>query len=148
MSILSKFTAQHVATLCSHLSLCLMRSYHKLFPTYESCRGLSLPAIGKYKIEFWYCKSGYEIQPHSHNNIDIKLFFLFGHRISFYRRRRPQVLPDFFYAKWWHILSHFNIRAGDIHYFKVSKYPLIFMNLEIWQTKPTSASIDFTLTHE
>src|SRR4051812_44127042 len=95
---------------------------------YESCWILSLPAIGKYKIEFVYAPSGYEIAPHTHSNQDIKLMLLFGHNVRFFRQNAKDGLVNFM-ARFRHIGRIFTINAGDIHYFKVSKWPLIFMNI-------------------
>jgi hypothetical protein len=36
-----------------------------IFKKYEECKGLSLPAIGRWKIEFWYAPRGYEIKEHT-----------------------------------------------------------------------------------
>lgn len=124
----------------------MKRWIKKIFPSYERCRGLAFPSWGKYKLELWYCPRNYEIQPHSHNNVDIKLYFLFGNNIAFYRKKQSQFLPDFYYARWWNIGTKFNIKAGDTHYFKVSSFPLIFLNFETWHIKPTSASVDLQLT--
>lgn len=108
---------------------------------YESCVGLSLPALGKWKIEFWFASSGYEIKPHTHPDLDIKLMFIFGHNTTFYRDRgamRAQKL-----VKWWNIGKTFTILRGDSHHFTVSKWPLLFMNIERWYKKPTSAAESF-----
>jgi len=117
----------------------------KLVNRYESCVGLSLPAIGRYKIEFWYAPAGYEIRPHTHPNVDIELMFLLGNKVMFYRRPVGRLLPDMFRAMWYHIGRVFSVRAGDEHYFKVSEWPLIFMNIEKWHCEPTSAATDFKL---
>lgn len=111
---------------------------------YEKCVGISFPAIGRYKIEIWTAPKGYCIEPHTHNNEDIKLLFLFGHNVTFWRKR-PEDVWQKFKAKFWNIGRVFNIRAGDIHSFDVSNTRLVFLNLEIWKVgvKPTSASEDF-----
>lgn len=120
----------------------------KLIQHHESCLGLSLPAIGKYKIEFWYCPSEYEIKPHSHNNVDIKLMFLFGHNTRFFRCKPDGSNLISFLARSRHMFKVFNIYAGNIHWFTVSKFPLIFINFERWKTIPSSAAIDFQLVQK
>ena len=113
---------------------------------YERCWGLSLPAIGRLKIEFWFCPPRYKIRPHTHKNQDIKLILLFGHNVLFHRRKKFKYLGDAFLAKFKHIGRIFTINAGDEHSFDVSNWPLIFMNIEHWKVKPTSAAHDFQLT--
>lgn len=109
---------------------------------YESCIGLSLPSIGRWKIEFWWAPPGYSIKPHTHDNEDIELFFLFGHNCRFHRLEKGHLLGESFLARFKHFGKHFSIRAGTIHSFDVSNWPLLFMNIEKWHTKPTSASED------
>ncbi len=71
--------------------------------------------------------------------------FLFGHNVMFHRRRSYFDAASF-QAKWWNVGRVFTINAGDIHYFTVSKWPLIFVNFEKWiDVKPTSASEDFNI---
>lgn len=118
-----------------------------MFKQFESCFGLSFPAIGKWKIELWYAPSGYSIREHTHNQEDIKLIFLFGHNVKFHRRKWGAYLGDSFMAKFKHIGKVFTINAGDAHYFEVSDWPLIFMNIEKWKSKPTSASQDMQFTN-
>jgi hypothetical protein len=112
---------------------------------YESCIGLSFPAIGRWKIEFWFCPKYYEIRKHSHPSQDIRLFFIFGHNTTFYRERNTQYSSrlDSRTIKWWNIGAKFTILRNDYHWFTVSRFPLVFLNLEKWYDKPTSAAIDF-----
>jgi hypothetical protein len=114
---------------------------------YESCIGLSFPAIGRWKIEIWYCPPSYEIKPHSHPNQDIRLHFILGHGTTFYRQR-PTASGPVIASKtvnWWNIGKGFNILRSDSHWFTVSKFPLVFFNVEKWYCKPTSAAVDFKL---
>jgi hypothetical protein len=116
-----------------------------LIKQYESCIGLSLPAIGRWKIEFWYCPANYAIRKHKHPELDIRLFFLFGHNTTFYRERNTQYSSRLVSrtVKWWNCFSRFTLLRGDYHWFTVSKFPLIFMNVEKWYSTPTSASESF-----
>ena len=111
---------------------------------HESCWGISFPAIGRYKVEIWTAPAGYSIRPHSHDNEDIKLMFLYGNNVRFHRKKKGHFLSESFLATWKNIFKVFNIRAGDVHSFDVSDTRLIFINLEIWKkgVKPTSASTD------
>jgi len=120
----------------------------KLFRKYEDCYGISFPAIGQWKVEIWFCKPNYIIKEHSHNNEDIKLFFLFGRGVFFHKRRQDELFPTSFLASFpRNFLKCFNIWAGEFHYFEVSKWPLIFLNIEHFKKgyKPTSACDDLQL---
>ena len=118
------------------------------FVKYERCRGISFRNIGRWKIEFWFCPPNYQIAEHSHPNEDIELLFLFGHNIRFHRREQGKLLGESFFARFKHIGTVFTIKAGTYHWFEVSSWPLIFMNIEKWYSKPTSASEDFQLAVE
>jgi len=118
-----------------------------LIERYQSCVGLSLPAFGKWKIELWLALPGYKIKPHSHDNVNIKLTFLFGHNVMFHRIKKNAELCMSFMAQLRHIGKTFTINAGDIHWFEVSRFPLIFINVEKWFIKPSSASIDLQLAN-
>lgn len=117
-----------------------------LIKRYESCIGLSLPAIGRWKIEFWYAAPGYSIRPHIHPREDIKLCLLFGHNVRFHRKKSGYLLGESFLARFKDIGKMFTINAWDEHSFEVSNWPLLFMNIEKWSVKPTSAAEDFVLT--
>jgi hypothetical protein len=112
---------------------------------YESCWGLSLPAVGKWKIEFWFAPPGYQIKEHTHDEEDIKLVLLFGHNVKFHRLKKGDSVWQVFFATWHNIGRSFTINAGDAHSFAVSSWPLIFMNIEHWHAIPTSACKDFNL---
>lgn len=119
----------------------------KLFRKYERCYGISLPAIGCWKFELWFCMPNYTIKPHSHDNEDIRLYFLWGSNVMFHRRKQDELLGESYMADFpKDFLRKFSIPAGAIHYFEVSNLPLIFFNIERWKDgiKPTSASEDLT----
>jgi hypothetical protein len=108
---------------------------------YEKAIGLSFPAIRNFKIEIWYLPKNYEIKPHSHPNIHLSIFFLFGNNIWFLKRKGERVCAKL--NKWWNIFRRFTVDQGNVHWFKNDgRFPLIFLNLERWSSKPTSASQD------
>jgi hypothetical protein len=118
-----------------------------LIRRYEKCVGLSFPAIGKYKIEFWFCPRNYEIREHTHPSQNIKLVLLFGHNILFHRRKKSNLLDESYLARFKDMGKVFTINAGDAHWFSVSGWPLVFLNIEKYLTgKPTSAAEDLVLT--
>lgn len=53
-------------------------------------------------------------------------------------------IEELYKASFRNIGRMFTINSGDIHYFKVSKWPLIFMNIEKWKdgVRPSSAAKD------
>lgn len=115
---------------------------------HERCIGISLPSIGRWKLEFWFAPAGYRIAEHTHDQEDIKLVLLFGHNILFHRRKRDELLGESYFARFKNIGRVFTINAGDSHWFEVSNWPLVFLNIERWKdgVKPTSAAHDFNLT--
>lgn len=113
---------------------------------HEKCYGISSPAIGRYKIELWFCMPKYKIQPHAHPNIDINLYFVFGRLCKFVKETDKGIVS--FVANWpRHFLSKFHLAPNTMHWFEVSNFPLIFLSVEKWNDgiKPTSASEDFKL---
>jgi len=105
---------------------------------YERARGITLLKSGTFQLEIWFVPSGYRIPDHYHADFDSKLLLLFAHNILFRRNKETLLI------KWWkHIGKVFAIKAMDIHNFEASSYPLIFVNIEIWNKQPTSASLDF-----
>lgn len=117
------------------------------FKKYESCRGLSIGPFGSYLVEIWFAPPKYEIKEHTHPHQNIKLIFLFGHNILFYRRKKGEFLGETFWAKFKDVGTIFTINAGDAHFFTVSSWPLLFMNIEKYiNCKPTSASIDMEVS--
>lgn len=117
---------------------------------YEKCWGLSFPAIGRWKLELWLCMPNYKIREHSHDNQDIKLMFLFGKYVRFHRTKVDELLGEAYLATFPRdLFKIFNIRAGDRHWFEVSNWPLIFLNIEHWKPGATitSAAVDLHLTN-
>jgi len=119
-----------------------------LIRKYESCVGLLLFKFGQRTVELWYCPAWYEIKEHSHPQEDIELMYLFGKTI-FYRRKAAARSEEQFNPRWYHVFRRFTVAAGWSHRFDVGDRPLVFINFARWKVgvKPTSASVDFQLTH-
>jgi len=127
-----------------------------LINRYEKCVGLTLWRFGQHNVELCNCPSDYEIKPHSHDNEHIELMYIFG-RTTFWRHGKdtakyikhnnPFVATTYesFSPKWYHIFRKFTVLPKQVHWFKVSNRPLIFVNFARFLDghKPTSASIDF-----
>lgn len=119
---------------------------------HEGCWGLVLFKWRQRFIQIWFCKSGYEIKPHSHPEEDIELMYIFG-STTFFRMPRwskfystfDYMIPEKFTPKWYHIFRTFTVNNGVRHWFKVSKWPLVFINFSTFLpgNKAKSAAIDF-----
>lgn len=108
---------------------------------YEKAMGLRLFKLGRFQMEIWYVPAGYAVPEHYHTDFDSRFLLLFAHNILFRRNGRTLLV------KWWkHIGKLFAINAGDIHSSDASNFPLIFVNIEIWKHKPTSACKNFIKT--
>lgn len=114
---------------------------------YESCWVLILFRYANYQIELVYAPAGYTINPHTHINQDIKLTVLFGHNVRFYRQRPGEEVQTIL-SRFRNMFKTYNIYAGDIHWFQVSRWPLVFINFEKWRVRPSSASIDLQLVKQ
>lgn len=112
---------------------------------YGPCWGLRLFRLGKHQIELWFCPSGYQITPHCHPNLDIELFFIWGIKCYFERYKLGGQKDGIMVTFPKSFLKRFTIKNYHFHWFKVSKWPLVFINYERWigAGKPLSASKDF-----
>lgn len=120
-----------------------------LFNRHESCRGITLFKVGRYRAELWYCPAGYAIREHRHPKEDVELMFLFG-CCTFYRRDNRignkvesanMNLADF--------SRRFTVKNYHSHWFTVGRWPLIFINFQRFldHYKPMSAAEDFQETY-
>lgn len=50
-----------------------------------------------------------------------------------------------FTPRWFHFGQYFNVRAGVVHSFRVSNWPLLFINISMFKKgfKAKSAAVDF-----
>lgn len=123
-----------------------MRGTLKILDKYGPCIGIRLWKSKTNFVQLWYCPKGYEIEPHSHDDQHIELMYLFG-KTTFYRLPwwARDESKDSFTPKWYHIFRTFTVQPHLIHWFKVSNWPLIFINFATFidGKKPTSAAIDF-----
>lgn len=107
---------------------------------YKTCWGIKLWKWNNFQIELWYCPTSCFIPPHTHEQQDIRLTFLYGRKI-FHRKYKDQ-LEEIVDTKNIKFGQTFSIPAGTLHWFDRMDKPLIFFSREWWTTKPTSASID------
>lgn len=119
----------------------------KLINRYGPCVGISLFSFRRTSYELWFCPARYEIPEHAHPNEHIELRLIFGNT-TFYRR--PNVTSAFESAP-----AEFPRNCGRVysvpasyyHKFNTGKWPLIFINKELWLegVEITSAAQDFKL---
>lgn len=134
-------------------------TFKMLFNRHERCVGLRLWKSKTRFVQLWYCPTGYKVEPHSHNDEQIELMYLFG-KTEFWRTKIEY--SDVFKSKdgtihehvkenegfkprWYHMFKSFTVKAGQIHWFTVSTMPLVFINFATFLNgkEPTSAAIDF-----
>jgi len=115
----------------------------KWFNSHEGCRGVTLWRGKKKHVELWYCPKNYQIAVHSHPQEDIELMYVFG-KATFVRIDFRNVYEHLRLNRWW-FLHRFTVPAGWNHYFTVSNWPLVFINIATFKEgkTPTSASVDF-----
>jgi hypothetical protein len=106
------------------------------------CRILSFPSLFNWKIEIVWAPKDYTIDLHSHPSQDIELVILWGKDVLLRRIRGADTdthiskMPQSIFKK-------FSIRAGDLHDFSTGPSCFLFLNIEHWHSKPTSAALDF-----
>lgn len=108
---------------------------------YKGCLGITLLRIGKFKAELWIIPPLFKIDEHLHPNQDIKIIYLWGEAI-FYRNNRNIDEYKSFSVSRETIFKTFNVRAYHSHWFDNFYHRLVFINLEFWKIKPTSAAVD------
>lgn len=103
------------------------------------CVGVKLFSFGQYHVQIWFCPANFMIERHSHPDEHIELMYLAGDAVFF--------RGDFelFKPRWYHFGRSFSVAPGVVHWFSVSKWPLIFINWSKFNLgcKPVSAAVDF-----
>lgn len=117
----------------------------KLFHTYDKCFGFTLWRWNFLNIELWFVPPKYSIVEHSHPSQDIELIFLQG-EAWFHRRNIRTLEVDSFWATNVNRGKKFTIKTYHSHWFDTNRKWLIFLNIERWYKKPTSAAEDFQVT--
>lgn len=117
-----------------------------IFHRWKNCRGMTLFRWGRLHIELWYFPAGTVVPSHAHPQEDIEVMYLFG-SVVFHRQKQRTRQVVSFVPRWYDFCRLLSIPRGDSHWFTVGKWPLIAVNFEIWQGKPTTAADDFVLTN-
>ena len=110
----------------------------------EHCVGITLFRFGQRNIELWFINAEYTIEKHSHPEENIELMFLFGFGTTFFRKTKTNT--DKFFPRWpLDMFKRFSVRAGDIHWFTTTTWPLVFINFSwfIGNYNAKSAASDF-----
>lgn len=125
---------------------------------HERCVGIRLWKSKTRFIQLWYCPRGYKVKPHSHNDQRIELMYLFGKTIfhreakDVFMKGKPlettYVRVESYSPKWYHMFRKFTVSAGQVHWFTVSSFPLVFINFATFidGKRPVSAATDFHTT--
>lgn len=112
---------------------------------YKRCWCLRLWKWNNTIIELVYSPKNYCVPQHRHPNIQIEVYPIFG--LATFTRYDLNEIKDVQIYPW----SMFKFRAFSVpfnrpHDFRTYGLPLLFINKEVWKTKPTSAAMDFNLT--
>lgn len=111
-----------------------------LIHRHQRCIGLTLFRWGKRQCELWFVPKGEFIEPHSHPSMDGTVVFLYGRMLGDIGGKVGWVTGKDF-------LRCFNISAGVTHSAATSTFTM-FLNIENWITRPSSAAIDFRRASE
>lgn len=115
-----------------------------IFNSHGPCRGITLFKRKNKRVELWVIPANYSITPHSHPQEDVELMYLFGDA-AFYRQD-TNGCPEEFKPKWFRdVFRKFSVKHFHVHWFSVSKWPLVFINFQTFRNGaiPVSAAIDF-----
>lgn len=105
---------------------------------HNRCRGFKLFKWGQIQCELWFCPKGEDIAPHVHNHIDSTLIILGGNAVGSIGAKVGLI-------EWRDMLRRFNIPKGVPHWAIVKRPFFIFLNVEKWDCKITSAAHDFAI---
>lgn len=117
----------------------------KLINRHGPCIGIRLWKCGQKFIQLWIVPPNYTIEPHSHDDEDIELMYIWG-KTTFYREKTPLIIiEEFTPDQNYDIGKCFTVPAGTMHWFKTTTTRLIFINFSEFlpNTKPRSAALDF-----
>lgn len=105
---------------------------------HNRCRGLKLWKWGHTQIELWWCPGGEVIEPHTHEEFDGLIVYLFGSMVFWTPTKRRAI-------GWRDFLKTLKIPSGLAHGAIGRKPGCLFLNFERWKNAPTSAATDFVL---
>jgi hypothetical protein len=100
-----------------------------------NCIGYRLIRIFKIQLELWICPPHSCIKPHIHPDLDSYVMHIWGR--SFVRRKTSmKILPFFSFFR------IYKIPRNVVHSSSNFNNWFIFLNIERWYSKPTSAAIN------
>lgn len=109
------------------------------------CIGICLWKWKQKFIQLWIIPPSYVIEPHSHDDEDIELMYLWG-ETTFYRQIcKSEDIEQFKPSIDYDIGKRFTVPAGAAHWFKTTTTKLIFVNFSTFLKgkRPRSAALDF-----
>ncbi len=115
---------------------------------HNGCIAITLFRFGRRQLELVYCPAGEVIEPHVHQHIDSTLVMLGGEIKGGIAPFLDGLAMDWDHWRhgktgWYDFGRRFKIPAGTLHYAKVTGRFCLFLNYEKWDSKPTSAAVDF-----
>ena len=118
-----------------------------IFNKHETCFGITLFRLGRWRSELWFCPRGYVIKEHTHPTEEVELIYLFGNAV-FHRRNLITKKLDSAAVSQKNIGRRFTIRYFHSHWFEVSDRMLVFMNIQRFHPgcSVVSAAVDFKET--
>ncbi len=102
---------------------------------FQRCIGIKLFRIGSYQLEAWCCPTGEVIPAHRHESFSSRIIHILG-RMSWTMGAKSKSVST------WHCGWSKPVPAGVDHSAVAHSFS-VFLNLERWHSKPTSAAIDF-----
>jgi quercetin dioxygenase-like cupin family protein len=107
-----------------------------MFIRFQRSLGIRIFRFGKVQAELWLCPKGERLPAHRHAKMESRITFVAG-RMLFTRDDRtiPLGLGQ--------TLRTFKVAAGQAHSAIVTGLFGIFLNVESWTERPTSAAHDF-----
>lgn len=103
---------------------------------FQRCLGIRLFRLGRWQAELWLCPRGQVIPPHTHRYFQGRLVFVAG-RMEWTLEGRTRDVG------WRDVLRSWPVPAGANHGAVVTGWFGVFLNIERWQGRPTSAATDF-----
>ncbi len=103
--------------------------------TRYNCKGYKLMRIANLQLELWICPPRCMIPCHTHPDLDSFIMHIWG-RAYFTRKLRVKIMPFFSFFR------IYSVPRNIIHGFRNFNNWFIFLNIERWYSKPTSAAIN------
>jgi hypothetical protein len=101
--------------------------------------GITLWRWEKFQVELWICPPNFSVGEHVHHEMDGEIVLLIGN-VNLCKRVNGEIKSTGRHFK------KLSVPRNTPHFFTQKssrRIPTVFINMERWVTKPTSASVDF-----